>query len=271
MKRKIVFATWRASRPPSFAGRVVAATLTAGSLLGPLANVERLAAQSAGAVAGRVTSASGDVLDGACVALEASPVVRACTGPEGTYLLQGVPAGPARVRFDAPGYTVVDRDLEIPEAGLIIVDVALVPQQVNLEEITVSAGRRRESGATVGSVEGRVITDRDGIAQALRDAMAGVRGASGGGQVGAGLGVRARGVTTVTGRLSPLVYVDGIRLGTSPVPTPEGANQSMSILSTINPADVERVEVLRGAAATARYGMEASSGVILIYTRRGGE
>ena len=55
------------------------------------------------------------------------------------------------------------------------------------------------------------------------------------------------------------------------MPGPAGANQTVSVLSTINPSDVARIEVLRGAAATTLYGMDAASGVILIQTRRGGQ
>jgi TonB-dependent SusC/RagA subfamily outer membrane receptor len=148
--------------------------------------------------------------------------------------------------------------------------VALYPSMFDLEGVTVTSERRMEHGASVAIVERRTLESPDEIARVLRDAVAGLRAASGGGQVGAGSGVRIRGPTSVTQGNAPLVYLDGIRLATSPVPGPAGTNQTVSVLSTINPADVARIEVLRGAAATTAYGMEASSGVILIVTRRGG-
>ncbi|HSM61967.1 MAG TPA: TonB-dependent receptor plug domain-containing protein [Longimicrobiales bacterium] len=227
-----------------------------------------VAGQAVGTLVGRVTTASGAAVQGACVSVTAEGGGRACAGPDGTFLLQGVTRGVVRVRVDAPGYQVAQRDVMV-RGGVVIVDVELDPLGVNLDEIVVSAVRRREHGAAVGSVQRDVVTDLDGIAWALRATLAGLRGAPGGGQVGTGLGIRARGPTSVTGGIAPLVYLDGIRLATAPVPTPAGANQSVPILSMLDPADVERIEVLRGAAATARYGMEAGSGVILIYTRQG--
>ncbi|MGD2216754.1 MAG: TonB-dependent receptor plug domain-containing protein [Gemmatimonadales bacterium] len=69
-----------------------------------------------------------------------------------------------------------------------------------------------------------------------------------------------RGNNSIVGPSEPLVFVDGIRL------PPHGG---VEYLDVIDPLDVERIEILRGPAATALYGTGASGGVILIYSKRG--
>jgi TonB-dependent SusC/RagA subfamily outer membrane receptor len=223
-----------------------------------------------GSVVGRVTDDRGSPLATACVHLEEDSTIRACVDARGAYLLQDVPVGASVLVIEAPGFIAEHREVDVPTSALAIIEVELYPSMFDLEGVTVTSERRMEHGASVAIVERRTLESPDEIARVLRDAVAGLRAASGGGQVGAGSGVRIRGPTSVTQGNAPLVYLDGIRLATSPVPGPAGTNQTVSVLSTINPADVARIEVLRGAAATTAYGMEASSGVILIVTRRGG-
>jgi TonB-dependent SusC/RagA subfamily outer membrane receptor len=61
----------------------------------------------------------------------------------------------------------------------------------------------------------------------------------------------------------PLVFVDGVKVT-------RATRDAPSVLDQLSPPDVSRIDVLRGPAATALYGTDASSGVVLIYTRRGG-
>jgi len=234
-----------------------------------LAGVAPLRAQSQGTLVGRVTAASGDPVAGACVSLVGEPTLRSCSGADGTYLLQGVPTGRIRVRADAPGFAIAEGTVDVLPGGVVLLDLELSGEGLSLEGVVVVAEHNRDAGVSVATVEHVVLTDQDGIARTLRTTVAGLGSGQGGGQIGTGTSVRARSPTTVTGRLAPLIYLNGLRLATSPVPTPDGVNQSVPILSTLNPADVERIEVFRGATATARYGMDAGSGVILIYTRQG--
>ena len=85
-------------------------------------------------------------------------------------------------------------------------------------------------------------------------------------RVGGGrTGIAIRGGSALEGR-QPLVYVDGVRVSNL---GPTGGLLSVSLFEYVNPSDVRRIEVLRGPAATMRYGSGAADGVILIITKRG--
>ena len=105
-------------------------------------------------------------------------------------------------------------------------------------------------------------------------------GAPGGGSI-----VRIRGVTTIIGQFTPLYVVDGVivsdeQLATGTnflteairnrlAPTTDNQDNAANRIADLNPYDIEKVEVLKGAAASAIYGSKASNGVILITTKRG--
>ncbi|MBI4501936.1 MAG: SusC/RagA family TonB-linked outer membrane protein [Gemmatimonadetes bacterium] len=124
------------------------------------------------------------------------------------------------------------------------------------------------------------------VEQSLQGKMAGAdinqnNGAPGGGNI-----VRMRGVTSIIGSFQPLYVVDGVivsnaeigrgtnliqRAYTGPgiVPTTDNQDNAVNRIADLNPNDIESVEVLKGAAASAIYGSKASNGVILITTKRG--
>src|SRR5439155_229589 len=97
------------------------------------------------------------------------------------------------------------------------------------------------------------------------------------GSTGAGSSIRLRGNTSVALSNQPLIYIDGVRVRSDEYPKnvpPAGSNLRStnyyaSPLNDINPDDIERIEVLKGAAATTLYGTEAAAGVIQIFTKRG--
>ncbi|RMH16188.1 MAG: hypothetical protein D6701_09210, partial [Gemmatimonadetes bacterium] len=95
------------------------------------------------------------------------------------------------------------------------------------------------------------------------------------GMVGAGQTIRIRGNNSVSQGNRPLVYVDGIRINSDPFAggnsgaDADEARQAVSPLNDINPMDIDRIEVVKGAAATTLYGTEASGGVIQIFTKSG--
>lgn len=98
--------------------------------------------------------------------------------------------------------------------------------------------------------------------QALQGRAAGVLVTQNSGQPGGGVSVQIRGVNTLNQNSEPLYVIDGI-----PVSGYTGGNTNA--LATINPADIESMEVLKDASATAIYGSRAANGVVLITTNRG--
>lgn len=103
----------------------------------------------------------------------------------------------------------------------------------------------------------------------LRGRATGVTVMMNSGQVGVGSTVRLRGNNSVSQGNNPLIYVDGIRVRNTGTTYQDEAGQSSSPLGDIHPDDIERIEVIKGAAASTLYGTEAAGGVIQIFTKRG--
>ncbi|NJC24925.1 TonB-linked SusC/RagA family outer membrane protein [Lewinella antarctica] len=84
-----------------------------------------------------------------------------------------------------------------------------------------------------------------------------------------GISIRLRGATTITGSSDPLYIIDGIIVNNSSNNLVDLGGNSQNRLVDINPADIDRIEVIKGAAAAAIYGSRASNGVVQIFTKRG--
>ena len=152
-----------------------------------------------------------------------------------------------------------------------------------MEEIIVTGtaigARRKEIGNSVGvlrmdQLEKQPIANME---EALSGGVEGVNVLNASGAPGTGNQVRIRGVNSITQGNDPLIYVDGVRVYSGAyrgfksggIVTAASSNQQSSVLNDINPNDIERIEVIKGAAATTLYGTEASSGVIQIFTKGG--
>ena len=158
-------------------------------------------------------------------------------------------------------------------------DVLMLEEQVITGENT-SVARRNAANdvATVSSVElTRAPTPT--IENALAGKVAGATVQQNSGAPGGGLQVQLRGVTTINAATDPLYIVDGVIVSNDAIAS--GANaitaaaaggnasprdNAVNRIADINPADIERIEVLKGASASAIYGSKASNGVIVITT-----
>ena len=95
-----------------------------------------------------------------------------------------------------------------------------------------------------------------------------------GGLAGEGARIRIRGVSSLSQSNEPIIYVDGVRIDNGGNISANqfffvGGGGSSSRLDDVNPNAIERVEILKGAAAATLYGTEASNGVIQIFTKKG--
>ena len=135
---------------------------------------------------------------------------------------------------------------------------------------TVGATARREVGHAVASVDANRDSSRSRreLPDAIGGGVAGVTILRNDGSVGTGESIRMRGVNSFRQGSRPLFYVDGVRVFNDLLPTTV-AQQSSSPLNDINPDDIERIEIIKGSAATALYGTEGSNGVIHVFTKRG--
>ena len=228
-----------------------------------------------GTVTGTVRNAvNGQAVAGAQVAITELSI-GILSNNVGRYVLVGVPAGTHTVEVRYIGYTTESMEITVPEGGAATADFELRSDAISLEGVVVTgtagAARRREIGNSVSSISGEVFESQPiaRVADALQGRTLGATVLNNGGQVGAGTTIKLRGNNSVSFSNSPLVYVDGVRIRERGIIHAVEANQQTNPFDDINPADIERIEVIKGASATTLYGTEASGGVIQIFTKRG--
>ncbi|WP_339794413.1 TonB-dependent receptor [uncultured Imperialibacter sp.] len=211
------------------------------------------AVAQASVVKGKVTSQDdGEGLPGVSIQVEGTSR-GTVTDFEGTYSLE-LQSGDSKLIYSFIGYKTVTVDI----GSRSIIDLVMEPDIEQLEEIVVVGyGVQRKSDVTgaVASVRGADLTKIPAAnpMQALQGKVAGVQVSSGSGQPGAAPVVRIRGVGTFNDS-SPIYVVDGVIL---------------SDISFLNSSDIQSMEVLKDASATAIYGSRGANGVVIITTKQG--
>ncbi len=216
-------------------------------------------------VSGRVTDSKGVGLPGVTVLVQGTNN-GASTNSEGAFTLDA-PAGSTLV-FSFVGF--VTQTVMVPAGGGPL-NISLLEDTQKLNEVVVVGYGTQERVSVTGaiaSVSGRDIATQPvaDAAQAIQGRAAGVTVTQNSGAPGGsgGTAVRVRGVTSA-GNNSPLYVVDGF-----PLPSSDAGGGSIeNQLNAINPNDIENIDVLKDASATAIYGVRAANGVVIITTKRG--
>lgn len=177
--------------------------------------------------------------------------------------------------------------VEVPE-GQTQVDVRLEEDVLGLEEVLVTglatSVKRSNLANAVGSIstEDVVPAPAQTLERALSGKIAGLTVSQNTGAPGGGINVNLRGTSTITGDTQPLYVVDGVVMDNSAIQSgldfvteaatagsdrPQG--QPTNRIADLNPNDIESIEVLKGASASAIYGAKATNGVVIITTKRG--
>jgi TonB-linked SusC/RagA family outer membrane protein len=221
--------------------------------------------QQAMNVSGTVTDAAGAPMPGVVVRVAGSQQA-AVTDANGRYQLSQVPEG-ATLVFRMIGYVIV----EVP-AGKAQIDVTLQRDVRTLNEVVVSDGYRTTTVAAntsaISSVGGEVMENKpfSTFAQTLQGHIAGLTAPTTSGQPGAAVDIRIRGLGSLSLSSDPLIVIDGMIVNSGKL----GYNMTTSnALAGLNQNDIESIDVLKDAAATALYGSRGATGVILITTKRG--
>lgn len=231
-------------------------------------------AQGTGTITGRVVDAeNGQPISAAQVTISGTQLGRS-TGDDGRFSLPNLPAGSKTLIVRRIGYQQQSRTVTLTANATVTVDFSLAKSSVSLAGVVVTATgeeRKKEVGNAVTTVSSADF-ERGGVGntqQILQGRSTGVTVLANGGSPGAGGTIRLRGVNSITQGNRPLIYVDGIRIFNGNSPTGVSSRQSVSPLNDIPASDIERIEVVKGPAATTLYGTEASGGVIQIFTKRG--
>lgn len=239
-----------------------------------------LMAQESGTVRGRVTEAqSGEPIADVQVAIDAATVrLGAMTRATGEYTLVNVPTGSQTIVVRRLGYAVQRRVITVSAGETVTADFALTASTTTLGEVlvtgTAAPAERRAVGTSIASIESNAIARAQAttLEQALQGKMAGAQITQNSGNPGGGgISVRLRGTSSFISGSDPLYIVDGVIVDNSSAPLRDlGARSNVqNRMADINPADIERIEIIRGAAAAALYGSRANNGVVQIFTKRG--
>ena len=227
-------------------------------------------------VSGTVTSIESDeALPGVNVVVKGT-TIGTVTDIEGNYNVD-VPEDQNVLQFSFIGFTAE----EVEVNGQSTLNVAMAPDIQSLQEVVVTGFGTQSrqkltssiSSVTAEEIENIPVPTFEG---ALQGRMAGVNINQSSGTLGAPVTVRVRGTTSINASNQPLFVVDGIPLAVdndadgnilrgSNFGTGGGTNQ----LANINPNDIESIEVLKDAAATALYGARGANGVVLVTTKSG--
>lgn len=231
-----------------------------------LAGSASLLAQSeTGAVEGRVTEAeNARPVAGATVAITGT-TLRAVTNEAGIFRIASVPARQVEVRVRMIGFAPAVKTVVVAAGQTITADFRLSISALQLDQVVVTgSGQQVEAkklGNTVAVIEPPRNVPINDISVMLQAREPGLSAVTSAGLTGTGARIRIRGNASLTQSNEPVVFLDGVRISS-------GGGQT-SRLEDIDPQSIERIEVLKGAAAATLYGTEASNGVIQIFTKRG--
>ena len=156
---------------------------------------------------------------------------------------------------------------EVKITNQSVLNIQLAVDAKSLEEIVVTGygnQKKKDFLGSSASIKSATIQEMPvvSVESAMQGRMTGVQVQQSSGQPGAGISIRVRGVTSIAGGNEPLFVIDG-------VPQYNNDNRAMNGMSSFNASDIESIEVLKDASATAIYGSRGANGVVQITTKSG--
>ena len=229
-------------------------------------------ASAQGTIKGRITAVeSGRPLAGAHVVLLGSTTV-ATTGDDGSFTMKAVAPGAWQVQALHVGYEAQKKSVTVPKGDSVRVDFALATAVVQLQEVVTTATgqqRRTELGNAISTLDiAKKVeeTPNNNLASLLIAKSPGVTILPGT-ELGGAPTVRIRGVSSISLTNAPIWYVDGVRYSSNGLTS--GTDVGFSLLNTLNPDEIEDIEIVKGPSAATLYGTNAANGVVLITTKKG--
>ncbi|WP_199119426.1 TonB-dependent receptor [Pedobacter sp. ASV28] len=224
-------------------------------------------------LSGKVSNESGAPLPGASISIK-STKYSTITDENGNF----------NIVAPANGQTIIFSFLGMEEQQFSIgnrttFNINLKPNSTTLSDVVIVGYGTVKKGDLTGSVarierEDFIRDAPTNILQAMQGKIAGVNVTQNDGAPGAGLSIRIRGSNSFLGGTEPLYVIDGVPFnnsssGATPMSIGEDEKQTLNAMSFINPNDIESIDILKDASATAIYGSRGANGVVLITTRKG--
>lgn len=193
---------------------------------------------------------------------------------DGLYTLQ-VPSDSSVLMFSFLGF----KTQEINVGNQSTINVTLVPDVSALDEVVVvgyGTQVRRDITGSIASLNEDSFSAQanTNVDQMIQGKAAGVQVVQNSGEPGGGMSINIRGVGSINAGSSPLYVVDGLPINNSALISQTGnqiaANRSpRNPISFLNPEDIESIDILKDASATAIYGSRGANGVVMITTKKG--
>jgi TonB-dependent starch-binding outer membrane protein SusC len=200
------------------------------------------------------------------------------TDANGGYTINAtLKAGTYTLEFTGIGFRTSVQTFTTNGTGNVSIDATLGEDVLSLDEVVVTgtgiATKKRQLGNAIATISGKDLMKggATSIDQALQGKVAGAQINQNSGNPAGGITVRLRGPSTINGSSEPLYIVDGVIVNNDSRQLIDLGGYSQNRLVDLNPADIERIEVIKGAAAAAIYGSRANNGVVQIFTKKGRE
>lgn len=228
-----------------------------------------------GSVTGSVTdSESGETLIGVNI-LISELNAGTSSGTDGTFELENIPAGDYELEARYIGYNPLVRDITVADGEETVINLEMSVSTSELDELVVTALGITRSERSVGYSAQQVdgdnlsLTREKNVIGSLAGKIAGVQvvGASGA-SMGGTQKIKIRGVNSISGNDEPLIVVDGTPISNANFAGSTGRDYG-NLSQDVNPDDIESINVLKGPAASALYGIRGQYGVIMITTKKG--
>lgn len=214
-------------------------------------------------LSGTVTDESGGPLPGASVKIK-NQNGGVVTDSRGNFTISITPSSNI-ITISYTGY--LTRELKVTDFSKPI-KVSLTSDSRDLDGVVVigyQSAKRSDLTGSVGSVNAETINKSGAISidQALQGRIAGVQMTQNTGMPGGGSSIQIRGLSSINSTNEPIYVIDGVVISSGT------GNYSTNAFSTINPDDIESIDVLKDASATAIYGAQGANGVIIVTTKKG--
>ncbi len=220
-------------------------------------------------VKGSIKDENGEALPGATVVVKGTSFYTT-TDVEGSFSIGAAKVLPFTLQVNSVGYKT--QEIEIYELDGEFIDMALKTDNLLDEFIVVGYGTQKKSELTgaIASVPDNILKQPiSSVDRALQGAVAGVQVTQTSGQPGGGVSIRIRGGSSIQGGNEPLYVIDGYPIYNNTIATDAVSGAGVNALSSINPADIESIDILKDASSTAIYGSRGANGVIIITTKKG--
>lgn len=236
-------------------------------------------------ISGKITSSSGASTELVSVTVKGTRFGGLADNNGFYSFVAPLQSGKYTLIFSGIGFREQQSVLVVGTEKTYTLDIQLSDKVSNLDEVVVTGTSqgttRRQLGSYISSVKADELTKgaTGNILAALQGKTAGAQISQNSGDPAGGLSVRLRGISSISSSSEPLYIIDGVIVnnGTNRVTNTSGNYDGTNVVGSIgqsrlvdvNPNDIERIEVLNGAAAAAIYGSRANAGVVQIFTKKG--